>query len=155
MSVGLPVDPEAQDAGERVLREHTANPRRECDRCGRRFQPKRRHQKYCEDACRLADWHARQADLPLEPPARPLPPVVDQRVPPAEQRRLCRMSRLILERLRKGQASNADLAAMFGPGAAWRTRVRDVRQYLRGQGETVTSRQLVEGLWVYEIGAAK
>jgi len=45
------------------------------------------------------------------------------------------MSRLIWERLQAGgPASNRELALLLPPGAAWRTRLSDLRIYLRSQG---------------------
>lgn len=94
-----------------------------------------------------------QIDLDFAPRPAPLPPVVDQRVPREDRARLCRMSRAILERLRRGAATNRELAAMFPDGAAWRTRVSDVRRYLEHQGETVAGEPLGEGLHRYWITA--
>jgi len=44
------------------------------------------------------------------------------------------MSRLIWAQLEAGPASNRELALLLPPGAAWRTRLSDLRIYLRGQG---------------------
>jgi len=137
---------DAQRPGQRVARAHAA---RLCERCGRRFEPGRPHQVFCEPACRYAAWQSRQASLLDDP--QPLPPVVDQRVPAREARRLCRMSRVVLDLLREGPISNRGLAQSFPPGAAWRTRVSDVRQWLSGQGETVRHRDCGGGLVWYWI----
>ena len=83
---------------------------------------------------------------------RPVPPVVDQRVPREEHRRLGAMSQKILEVLRtEGRVSNRDFACLFGPGAAWRTRVSDVRLWLEQRGETVRCKTLPGGLAWYWI----
>jgi len=79
------------------------------------------------------------------------PPVVDQRVPKRERRRLGRMSLAILERLRIAPATNSELGAMLPPGAAWRTRVSDCRIWLEGQGETIVTDLHRGGLSVYHI----
>ncbi len=92
-----------------------------------------------------------QIALDFSPPPIPTPAVVDQRVPREDRPRLCRMSRAILERLRRGPATNRELAAMFPEGAAWRTRVSDVRAFLRPFGETVNTYPLGGGLYHYEI----
>jgi hypothetical protein len=92
-----------------------------------------------------------QAPLDFSP--RPLPPVVDQRVPKEERRRLSGMSLAIHDRLRQGAATNVQLAAMFRPGAAWRTRVSDLRLYLEQHGETVRTASLGSGLFSYWIEA--
>lgn len=81
----------------------------------------------------------------------PLPAVHDQRVPVSEHKRLKGMSAQIEERLRKGPATNRDFAEMFPAGAAWRTRVSDVRKHLERQGETVKSRVEPGGLCTYWI----
>ncbi len=105
-------------------------------RCGDRIdEGKRADARFCSDACRFDAWdtkNPRQKALDFTPPPAPVPPVVDQRVPKQERRRLRRMSRLILARLEQGPASNRELAQMFPPGAAWRTRLSDVRFHLRG-----------------------
>lgn len=93
----------------------------------------------------------RQIALDFTPRPAPLPPVVDQRVPREDRRRLGSMSAAILERLRRGPATNRDLAAMFPEGAAWRTRVSDVRRLLRRGGETVKVEALGGGLYRYWI----
>jgi hypothetical protein len=87
--------------------------------------------------------------------SRPLPPVIDQRVPVTERKRLSGMSLQILERLRHSSATNRDFAEMFPPGAAWRTRVSDVRRWLERQGETVKSETLRGGLCRYWIEVSK
>jgi hypothetical protein len=54
--------------------------------------------------------------------------------------------------LRQGPATNVELAALLGPGSAWRTRVSDVRLWLeRHTGETVEASQVEGGLWSYRI----
>ena len=93
--------------------------------------------------------HLRQRTLDFDP--KPLPPVRDQRVQKRDRPRLGEMSRAILERLHRGPVSNAELAGMFPAGAAWRTRLSDVRFYLRGQGMTVRGEQVSGGFWMYRI----
>lgn len=93
---------------------------------------------------------ASQISLDFNPPPSPVVPVVDHRVPREERPRLCWMSRAILERLRRGPATNRELAAMFPEGAAWRTRVADVRAFLR-PAETIESEPLSGGLYRYRI----
>lgn len=92
-----------------------------------------------------------QMRLPWTSPAPAAPPVVDQRVPVQERDRLSAQSRRILERLREGPVQNRELAEMFPPGTAWRTRVADVRRWLRSRGETVTATDLGGGLYSYRI----
>lgn len=93
-----------------------------------------------------------QMALHLEPPSRPLPPVVDARVPRSEKRRLAGMSAEILARLQRGPVSNRELAEMFAPGAAWRTRVSDCRKWLEShRGQTVTHEDCGDGLYLYRI----
>lgn len=93
-----------------------------------------------------------QQPLPLEPAAEPVPPVVDQRVPFRERPRLTWQSVQILERLRRGPVTNRELAQMFPPGAAWRTRLSDCRLWLeRFEGKTIKSADCGGGLWSYEI----
>jgi hypothetical protein len=87
--------------------------------------------------------------------SRPLPPVIDQRVPVTERKRLSGMSLQILERLRDGGATNRELARMFPEGAAWRTRVSDVRKWLEKGGETITSEVFPGGLAYYRIEVKK
>ena len=77
------------------------------------------------------------------------PPVIDQRVPSSERRRLSGHSALILERLRLGPVSNRELALLLPPGAAWRTRLSDCRQFLQSQGETISRHDCGGGLVWY------
>ena len=125
-----------------------------CYGCGRPFTPYDRRacvQRFCSASCRTRAWKARQAALDFTPPPAPVPPVQDQRVPREERLRLGRMSRAILDRLRMGGATNRELAAMFEPAAAWRSRLSDVRKYLQHQGETVRRRDYPGGLVHYWI----
>lgn len=95
-----------------------------------------------------------QRALPLEPPPVPVVPVQDQRVQKSEHMRLSGMSLKILELLRReGRLSNRDLACIFGPGAAWRTRVSDVRLWLQHQPvpETIRCEVKPGGLAFYSI----
>jgi hypothetical protein len=58
----------------------------------------------------------------------------------------------VLARLREGQVTNAELAALLGPASAWRTRVSDVRLWLeRHEGLTVVALQERGGIWTYSI----
>jgi hypothetical protein len=82
-------------------------------------------------------------------------PVVDRRVPTSELQRLSGMSLKILERLREGPATNAEFAAMFRPGAAWRTRVSDVRKFLEKNNETISCEIGSGGLSRYAIEQRK
>lgn len=95
-----------------------------------------------------------QRALPLEHPTVPVVPVHDQRVQKSEHRRLNGMSLEILELLRRaGRVSNRELSVMFPPGAAWRTRVSDVRIWLQHQPvpETIQCKTLPGGLAWYWI----
>jgi hypothetical protein len=87
--------------------------------------------------------------------SRQVPPVIDQRVPVEERKRLSGMSLRILDRLREGPATNRDLAQLFPDGAAWRTRVSDLRKWLEKQGETITSETRAGGLCLYRIEVRK
>ncbi len=126
-------------ASETVAAESQACRRPSCERS---VLPQKRHRGlakvYCSDECRRAHWEAQhprqgvQRPLDFTPPPAPEPDAWDKRVSPADQKRLRRMSRLILARLEQGPASNRELAQMFPPGAAWRTRLSDVRFHLRG-----------------------
>lgn len=80
-------------------------------------------------------------------------PVVDPQVPQHEIPRLGRMSTIILGRLLVGPATNAELAALFPAGAAWRTRLSDCRKWIEGNGsmKTISSTPLGGGLYLYEI----
>lgn len=147
------VVPNAQGSGERVLARGRAIPRRACDRCGHSYRPKRAHQRYCEDACRVEDWKQRQAALDFEPAPAPLPPVVDQRVPAAEQRRLCRMAATILDELRNGPALASALHGLFPGSRSVRTRISDVGRYLKAHGQRLHSEPVagMVGEWRYWI----
>ncbi len=110
--------------------------------CGVLFRPKKWNQRSCSRRCTDRAYNAahpvaRQQPLDFSPPEAPFPPVRDQRVPRKERRRLCRMSRTILVRLQAGPATNRELAELFPAGAAWRTRLSDLRFWLRG-GNTDT-----------------
>lgn len=92
-----------------------------------------------------------QGTLDFTPAPQILPPVVDPQVPKRDARRLGGMALRILERLRERPVTNPEFASLFPPGAAWRTRVSDVRKFLEAQGETVATRELSPGLWEYRI----
>ncbi len=82
----------------------------------------------------------------------PPPPVIDQRVPESDKTRLKGHNATVLARPRQGPATNVELAALLGPGSAWRTRVSDVRLWLeRHTGETVEATKVEGGLWSYRI----
>jgi hypothetical protein len=120
-------------------------------------RPRRRgsDQVYCSDRCRKLAWEAanpRQRALDFAP--QPIPPVVDQRVPRRDVARLAGHNATVLDRLRAGSASGADLERLLGPGSAWRTRVSDVRRWLRRQGETVACRRDEAGVYVYSLERA-
>jgi hypothetical protein len=127
--------------------------------------PQSRHARlYATDACRarvrnrrlaqaLAEVEGRQRSLPLDPAPEPVPPVVDQRVPLEDALVLAGHNALVLARLREGPAAGADLERLLGPGSAWRTRVSDVRRWLRRRGETVTATRVAPRLWLYQIEA--
>ena len=97
----------------------------------------------------LAKLEALQAPLDFDP--KPIPPVRDRRVAKRRRASLGAMSAKILGRLRSGAATNAELAALFHPGAAWRTRLSDVRFYLKSltPKETIRGREIEDGLWLY------
>ena len=112
--------------------------------------------KWCSDACRFRAWdreHPRQRALPLTPPPAPVPPVRDKRVPKQEQKRLRRMSRLILERVERGPARASELHAMFPGARSVRTRISEVGRHV---GEAWRSAPVkgVVGEWVYWIEGA-
>ena len=103
-----------------------------CSECGTVFEPKRRWHQHCSDACRAKAWKARQRALDFSPPLKPVPIVIDQRVPQAERPRLKRHAVRIWDALEAECAiSNAGFALMFPPGTAWRTRLSEVRAALR------------------------
>lgn len=86
--------------------------------------------------------------------SRPLPPVQDQRVPRERQRALKGHNLLVLERLRRGPATNVDLALLLPEGSAWRSRASDVRKWLELRGETVRC-EGTGGLRTYRIEAKR
>ena len=135
-----------------VTRQQEAFPGHSCKVCGRLIT---RHSSFwcsrrCKDrAYNRANPVARQHSLPLEPALSPLLPVQDQRVPRVERQRLSLQSQHILEALRRGPVMNRELAEMFPPGTAWRSRVSDVRQWLERRGETVRSKTSAGGLCMY------
>jgi len=125
--------------------------------CGNEFRPRRSDRIYCSQHCKDALYNrahpvARQRALPLTPPPAPVPPVRDKRVRVADRKRLVGHNLAILERLRQGPATNAELAALLGPASAWRTRVSDVRLWVeRHEGWTVVASQVGGGLWSYSL----
>jgi len=122
---------------------------RECPECHRIFAPRRNWHFHCCDTCRVKGWKARQQPLPLEPAPVPLPPVQDQRVGVVDQERLQGHNYAVLNFLRLRPATNRELALLLPPGAAWRSRVSDVRQWLERRGETVRSKTSRGGLCTY------
>ena len=119
-----------------------------------------KQQLFCSDACRWKAWdkaNPRQRALPLPPPPAPVPPVRDQRVSVADRPRLRGHNARVLDRLREGPATNAQLAALLGPASAWRTRVSDVRLWLeRHEGLTVRAERCVsDGLYLYRLEAIR
>jgi len=129
-----------------------------CEECGRPFECARGDRRYCGPRCYHAAYNrahpvARQRALPLSPPPAPVPPVRDQRVPRQEQKRLRRMSRLILERVTRGPARASELHAMFPGARSVRTRISEVGRHV---GEAWRSAPVkgVVGEWVYWIEGA-
>jgi len=115
----------------------------------RRGEPRR----YCSDSCRRRHWealHPRQRALPLSPPAAPVPPVRDQRVPKPEQKRLRRMSRLILERVTRGPARASELHAMFPGARSVRTRISEAGRHVGASWRSAPVKGVV-GEWIYWI----
>lgn len=94
-----------------------------------------------------------QQALDFTPPPQPIIPVQDQRVPKLEVKRLGRMSQAILDRLRQGPATNAELAQLFPAGAAWRSRLSDCRLWLQKHGETIQTENLGGGLYRYWLAS--
>ncbi len=105
-------------------------------------KPASRHARlYASDACRarvrnrklaaaLAEVEARQRPLPLDPAPEPLIQPRDQRVR-ARRRAFSAQAKRILARLEAGPVANVELALMFPPATAWRSRLSDVRWELR------------------------
>jgi uncharacterized protein YbjT (DUF2867 family) len=131
-----------------------------CRECGARVY--RRDTDYCSPRCydrfyNRAHPVARQRALPLTPPPAPVPPVRDQRVSVADRPRLAGHNLRVLERLKAGPATNAELAVLLGPASAWRTRVSDVRLWLeRHEGMTVRAERCVsDGLYLYRLEAIR
>lgn len=118
-----------------------------CDVCRRPYPPKAkrggRPKKYCSDACCRLAWErvhpglramppeTRQRALPLDPPPDPLIPARDQRTLAARRRHFSEQAQTILTRLEEGPCSNAEMARMFPPATAWRSRLSDARWELR------------------------
>jgi hypothetical protein len=149
----LPADNLARESG-RCLRPSCDQP--VLPQRTRRGKPK----VYCSERCGSAHWDEQHPRLPapvqaaLDFAPQPIPPVVDQRVPRRDVARLAGHNATVLDRLRAGSASGADLERLLGPGSAWRTRVSDVRQWLRRQGETVACRRDEAGVYVYTLERA-
>ena len=118
--------------------------------------------KFCSARCYQRAYNrahpvSRQRALPLTPPPAPVPPVSDKRVSIADRPRLAGHNLTILERLKAGPATNAQLAALLGPASAWRTRVSDCRLWLeRHEGLTVRAERCVsDGLYLYRLEAIR
>jgi hypothetical protein len=133
-----------------------------CEVCGRPVESARGDRRHCSPKCYNRAYNrahpvTRQRALPLSPPPAPVPPVRDQRVGVADRPRLAGHNLRVLDRLRVGAATNAELAALLGPASAWRTRVSDCRLWLeRHEGLTVRAeRCLSDGLWLYRIEAIR
>ena len=130
-----------------------------CEACGRPVESARGDRRHCSPKCYHALYNrahpvARQAALPLTPPAAPVPPVRDKRVRVADRKRLVGHNLAILERLKAGPATNAELATLLGPASAWRTRCSDVRIWAkRHLYMTVKAQQIDGGLWLYSLEA--
>jgi len=72
------------------------------------------------------------------------PSLLDYRVPPEDQPRLSRQCALILERLRQGPATNAELA---GTSLKYTSRVSDLRR----AGYAIDCERLKDGLTRYTL----
>ncbi len=108
---------------------------KKCPSCGRPYKPHQKNQEYCSRRCydrayNRANPVARQRPLPLDPPAEPLIQPRDQRVR-ARRRAFSAQAQRILARLEAGPVANVELALMFPPATAWRSRLSDVRWELR------------------------
>ena len=130
-----------------------------CRECGARVY--RRDTDYCSPRCydrfyNRAHPVARQRALPLTPAPAPVPPVRDQRPSVADRERLTSHNLRILDRLRCGAATNAELAVLLGPASAWRTRVSDCRLWLeRREGLTIRAERVEGGIWSYRLEAIR
>jgi hypothetical protein len=123
--------------------------------CGK---PSARKGRFCSRHCKDRAYNAahpvaRQRPLPLDPEPQPVPPVVDERLDLTEEGKLRGDNALVLRRLRLGPAYGRDLERLLGPGSAWRTRVSDVRRWLRREGETIRAHREASRLWRYQIEA--
>lgn len=125
-----------------------------CQQCGRPYEPYPRRQsaqRFCCASCREKAWHARQGSLFAAP--APLPPVRDQRVPKPDRPKLCRMSRLIYERVQQGPARASELHAMFPGARSVRTRISDVGRFVGPAWRSAPVKGVV-GEWIYWIAEA-
>jgi hypothetical protein len=124
---------------------------RACLECGRDFPVNACHpeeHRFCSPVCRARGY--RQRALPLDPPVAPVPSVQDQRVPRSEQKRLRRMSRLILERVQRGPAMASELHAMFPGARSVRTRISEAGRHVGAAWQSAPVKGIV-GEWVYWI----
>jgi len=68
----------------------------------------------------------------------------------SDRPRLSRQATIMLERLKKGPATNYELANLsraLNPSA----RISDVRKYLRSNGKDLKAAPISDGVWKYEI----
>ena len=152
-------------AAQRVVTDHVGAQGAvwECQWCGKDFPEWLRTpgRRYCSGKCADAAYNrahpvVRQRALPLTPPPAPVPPVRDQRPSVADRERLVSHNLRILDRLRCGPATNAELAALLGPASAWRTRVSDCRLWLeRREGLTIRAERVKGGRWNYRLEAIR
>lgn len=101
--------------------------------CGK---PRARKGRFCSRQCKDRAYNAahpvaRQRLLLLDPPPAPLIRPRDQRTLPARRRGYSAQAKRIMDRLEQGPVSNAELALMFPPATAWRSRLSDCRWEFR------------------------
>jgi hypothetical protein len=83
--------------------------------CGKPLAEKRDHGRCCSGACRMRLRRFReQARLPFEPPIYPLPRPYAPATDPAVKPKLQELCWAILARLRRGPATNSELAGLGG-----------------------------------------
>jgi hypothetical protein len=102
---------------------------RVCLECSKEFTPSKQEHRYCCSKHRWAAWdreNPRQRALPLDPAPEPVIQPRDQRVK-ARGRYFSEQARRIMDRLEEGPVANVELALMFPPATAWRSRLSDVR----------------------------
>lgn len=126
--------------------------------CHREFHPGPQRgapRRYCSSVCRSKHWDETHPRVQVEQAKLNFAiPVRDPRSSPADRSRLTGHNAEILDRLRLGPATNAELAALRPNANAWRTRVSDVRLWLeRNESKTIKPTRITGGLWRYEIVA--